>query len=479
MKPGIARAALNENRTHTLPDPPPGPDRLPAAFRARMQSLLAAEAGDFFAHYADPPQAGLRFNTLKAASEDLEAQLPFRLEPLPWSPDGRLILAADSPPGLHPAHAAGLYYIQEPAAQAVAEILDPQPGELILDLAAAPGGKTTDIAARMQNRGLLLANEVHPKRVWDLAKNLERWGARNVLVANETPERLAENLPGAFDRVLVDAPCSGEGMFRKMPEAVRDWSPEFVAGCAARQDLILSAAARLVRPGGWLCYSTCTFAPEENEAVVDEFLTAHPDFRLVTPAWRPGYSEGLRTFPNQATPVRLWPHRAPGEGHFIALLQRAGSTQPEPAPSPQRASPALARLQPLWRKFAAESLHPNLDFSPARLLLVKSYLYALPPGLPDLSRLHVVRPGLWLGSFHKDRFEPSHALAMALTPAEARRTQDLDDEKAALYLRREALPSPGEDGWTLVTFRGRFPLGWGKRVRGLLKNHYPQGLRVV
>ncbi len=478
-------------------------DHLPPPFVQRMIALLGEEAPAFFAHYDAPPDIGLRVNTLKLAPEEYRALSPFDLDPLPWNPTGYRVLKSDSSPGIHVTpgshlhHAAGLYYLQDLSAQAVAEVLDPQPGERILDLAAAPGGKTTHIAAKMQNRGVLVANEIHPKRVWDLARNLERWGARNVLIANETPERLAARLSEYFDRVLVDAPCSGEGMFRKMPEAVRDWSPEFVAGCAIRQTAILDTAAELVRPGGWLCYATCTFAPQEDEHIIARFLDDHADFELVTPAWKPGFSPALSPLPSSAgaggprpyeasspqagrgpggAAIRLWPHLAPGEGHFIALLRRSGSAEAS-VPEPARPAHGLKNLLPYWEAFRAHALH--LELPTETLHLVKSFLYALPPDSPDMAGLNIVRPGWWLGSFKKDRFEPSHALALALLPAEARRTVSLDAAAAGRYLHREAFRADGEDGWVLVTLDGRFPLGWGKRVRGLVKNHYPSGLRLL
>ena len=464
---------------------------LPPAFLTRMNTLLGDEYEAFLASYAATPNVGLRVNTLKLSAEDFQTASPFPLEPIPWNPSGFRVLESETRPGLHPFHAAGLYYLQEPSAQAVAEILDPQPGERILDLAAAPGGKTTHIAAKMKNQGVLVANEIHPKRVWDLAKNLERWGARHVLITHETPEHLADALPEYFDRVLVDAPCSGEGMFRKTPDAIRDWSPEFVAGCALRQTNILDTAAQLVRPGGWLCYATCTFAPEENEHVIARFLESHPDFTLVSPPQKPGFTPTSPTAPfplfspapSSSTTTRLFPHRAPGEGHFIALMQRA----PAPLPNSQFAIPnsqfTIKSLLPYWDSFVRETL--TLSLNPTHLRLVKSYLYALPPDAPDLRGLNVIRPGWWLGSFKKDRFEPSHALAMALRPEEAQQTLSLTEPDALAYLRRDTLRFPPDqlpDGWTLVTLQtavGSFPLGWGKAVKGTLKNHYPAGLRFV
>ena len=224
-------------------------------------------------------------------------------------------------PGKHPYHAAGLYYLQDPSAMAVAELLDPQPGERVLDLAAAPGGKATHIAAKMQGQGLLVANEIHPKRAWELAGNLERWGAINVAITNETPERLAERFEDFFDRVLVDAPCSGEGMLRKGEAARVEWAPELVHGCALRQTTILEQAARLVRPGGRLVYSTCTFNPEENEGTVARFLDTHPEFELIEPSRRPGF------FTRQA---RLARRR--GSGQALPLPRARGTRKGMPLP---------------------------------------------------------------------------------------------------------------------------------------------------
>lgn len=294
--------------------PPPVP--VPPRFLERMRALLGEEYPQLAALYAAPPTHGLRVNTLKLTPDRFSELSPFPITPLPYSPAGFLV-DDEARPGKHPYHAAGLYYLQDPHAQAVAEILAPQPGERVLDLAAAPGGKTTHLASKMQHQGVLVANEIKTKRVGHLAANLERWGERNVAVTNETPERLADFFGPFFDRVLVDAPCSGEGMFRKDPAARQDWSEEMIAGCAARQSAILRVAARLVRPGGWLCYATCTFAPEEDEDIVRRFLDDHMDFEIVRDTCF-GNDPG-----NTTHGLRLWPHHSPGEGHFIALLQRS------------------------------------------------------------------------------------------------------------------------------------------------------------
>jgi len=269
---------------------------IPVAFLERMERLLGGEYPAFLASYDERPSVGLRVNTLKIAPEVFRQIAPFELTPVPWCAAGFTIVEGDVEPGKHPYHPAGLYYLQDPSAMAVAELLDPQPGERVLDLASAPGGKATHIAAKMQGQGLLVANEIHSKRAWELASNLERWGVANVAITHETPERLAERFEGFFDRVLVDAPCSGEGMMRKGTAARIEWAPELIRGCTFRQADILEHAARLVRPSGWLAYSTCTFNPEENEGTVSHFIAARPDFELVEPPRQPGFTPGRSFF---------------------------------------------------------------------------------------------------------------------------------------------------------------------------------------
>ena len=323
---------------------------LPPVYLRRMEELLGDEYPAFLHIYTQPPSAGLRVNTLKISSAEFQKTAPFNMEPLPWEPDGFKLQAGDhslqsthAQPGKHPFHAAGLYYLQDPSAMAVVELLDPQPGEKVLDMSAAPGGKSTQIACRMQNQGLLVANEMHPKRVWDLAENLERWGARHTTILNEEPSQLADHFGAFFDRVLVDAPCSGEGMFRKSKEARTAWSEQLVMSCATRQLSILTQAARLVRPGGVLVYSTCTFAPEEDELLIARFLESHaryayPAFEVVQTQPRSGFSSGRPEWighPAYAAlaaqlrhTLRLWPHLSAPEGHFAALLRRTDDEPP-------------------------------------------------------------------------------------------------------------------------------------------------------
>jgi NOL1/NOP2/sun family putative RNA methylase len=469
-----------------------------------MQRLLGDEYPAFLEACCAPATAGLRANTLKISPQDLASRLSFDLSPVPWCPAGFVLQAEPGgiSPGRHPYHAAGLYYLQEPSAMAVAELLDPQPGERILDLCAAPGGKSTHLAALMGGAGLLVANESHPRRVWELTENLERWGARNTIILNENPDRLAKRLPGFFDRVLVDAPCSGEGMFRKSEAARRDWSPEIVQSCALRQSTILEAGAQLTHPGGVLVYSTCTFNPTENERVIAGFLKKHPNFELVQTTHRPGWSPGRaewvegHSMPVLERGVRLWPHMARGEGHFIAILRQ---TSAKPLQTDGTVSLAPARhashyLSPsadtcqAFNQFCQADLNQQTQtaFRQERMCLVGEKLYLIPPGAPDLEGLRAIRAGWWLGNIyarqkgHGYRFEPSHALALGLRCEDARQALNLEasSTSAIAYLRGEVLDWRGEDGWALVCVDG-FPLGWGRASQGKLKNHYPRGLRWV
>ena len=487
---------------------------IPPLFLERMQRLLGDEYPAFAAALQEQPVSGLRVNTLKLSAEEFLKISPFPLgervawcdsaftltpAPLPSltpnpSPDGRGEGVRE--PGKHPYHLAGLYYLQDPSAMAPAELLDPQPGENVLDLAAAPGGKTTALAALMQGKGLLVANEIKDKRVGHLAVNVERWGAGNVVITNETPERLADHFGAFFDRVLVDAPCSGEGMFRKDMGARRDWSLEMVAGCAIRQRNILRLAAKLVQPGGYLLYSTCTFAPEEDEQVISTFLDEFPEYSVERLPDLPGLQRGRPEWTKAGDrgkgiggAVRLFPHHVKGDGHFICMMRRAWEAQGQGrwrGDTLVRPSHAQERL---WQAFAEVVL--KVDFDPNRMRVRGERLYHVPEEMPDFGSLRLLHPGVWLGTFKKERFEPAHPLALFLRPGQARNVLDLPSAEASggpqssgtshsplqAYLRGESLPSDGTTGWTLVTVDG-WPLGWGKCVQGLIKNHYPRRWQV-
>lgn len=444
---------------------------LPAEFLKRMQGMLKEEYPAFLAGYKKERACGLRVNTGKISCEDAKRLMPFSFAPVEWCDTG-FSYQEQERPGKHPYHEAGLYYIQEPSAMAAAELLTPALGERILDLCAAPGGKTTQIAAKLQRTGLLVSNEIHPQRVKILSQNVERMGLRNTVVTNETPERLAERFPEYFDRIIVDAPCSGEGMFRKDQQAVTEWSPENVPRCAKRQKEILSCAYHMLRFGGFLVYSTCTFSEEENEEVIETLLKEHKE---LTPT--------ERTMPDSFVKCRipgayrLYPHRLKGEGHFVSVLQKgqAGARRTLPELKPFRDKKALQE----YNNFKKEA---GISIEGENYLLFGDHLYLVPEGMIDLKGLKVERPGLQLGAFKKNRFEPSHALAMALHAEEAQNhiSFPADSPQIQAYFRGESIPVPDGGtlrGWRLVLVDG-CPAGWGKASGGIIKNHYPKGLRV-
>ncbi len=428
---------------------------LPEAFLNRMKQQLGQEYPDFLCSLERPRAVALRFNPLKGE----QPQLPFVKAPVPWEPQG-YYYDPQSRPGLHPYHEAGVYYLQEASAMAPVALLDPQPGEWVCDLCAAPGGKTTQIAGRMGGGGLLLCNEINSKRAKILSRNIERMGVSNALVTNEHPEKLAQRLEGCFDRVLIDAPCSGEGMFRKEEAAVTDWSEETVAMCARRQKEILGSGAMLVRPGGRLVYSTCTFAPQENEQVVAEFLESHPDFEpeVVDAPW---------FVPGENGSYRMWPHKLLGEGHFAAVLKRKGEAEHN--------IPQEVKKEKLPREWTAFAKELGIQLPDGSAILFGQSLYWAPAGMPELKGLKVERPGLELGIAKKDRFEPAHALALWLRCCERMEDYGWDSREMTAYLHGDVVPS-GKKGWCLVRADG-YSIGWGKGDGSVLKNHYPKGLR--
>ncbi|WP_026679076.1 MULTISPECIES: RsmF rRNA methyltransferase first C-terminal domain-containing protein [Fictibacillus] len=450
---------------------------LPDDFVQRMNQRLKDEAEAFLSTYENKKTSGLRVNPLKLTVNAFKELFPYHLEEVPFCPTG-FYYNDDIQPGKHPFHHAGLYYIQEPSAMFVAETLSPKPHERVLDLCAAPGGKTTQLAGMMKNKGLLIANEIHPKRVRALSENVERMGITNCIVTNETPERLAEKFHGFFDKILVDAPCSGEGMFRKDPEAIQFWSREHVEASAHQQIHILHSAYHMLKEGGTLVYSTCTFSPEENEQTIETFLNEHPDMVLVpiekqdgikcgVPEWTKGNLTDI------SMTARLWPHFVKGEGHFVARLKKEGST---PEWNGRYASSNVGKSQLNdFRIFEKNYLTTSISRT---ILAFKNQLYALPENCPSLEGMKVVRPGLHLGELKKNRFEPNHALSHALRPDEFKYSCSFhpDDDAWKKYLRGETLETGKDRGWMAVTIEN-FPLGWGKETKGILKNFYPKGLR--
>ena len=454
---------------------------LPEEFLSRMERLLGEEYPEFLQSYDRPRAQALRFNPLKGDIGEFLEKAPFTLTPVPWEPNGFYYGTLDTP-GKHPYHEAGVYYIQEPSAMAPAAYLGVRPGERILDLCAAPGGKSTQIAAAMQGRGILVSNEIHPARAKILSENIERMGIVNAVVTNESPQHLAEKFESWFDRIMVDAPCSGEGMFRKNEEACIEWSSDNVKLCASRQLEILDCAAGMLKPGGTLVYSTCTFAPEEDEETVSIFLWQHEDFLLCETKKYPGMSQGRGDWITDAVPgmenaIRLFPHKLEGEGHFLAVLKKKGEV-PEHFQGfcGGQESPASKNDLGEYPVFAAE----NLRQLPAGMLLrFGDQLYLAPEGIPALKGLKVLRPGLHLGTLKKNRFEPSHALALALSPGDVKHTWDLPSDSAEIrgFLGGQTFPAEGEKGWYLITADG-YSIGWGKLAGAVMKNHYPKGLRI-
>ncbi|MBT2292990.1 RsmB/NOP family class I SAM-dependent RNA methyltransferase [Paenibacillus albidus] len=455
-------------------------ERLPAAYTTSMREMLGQEADAFLESYNDKRTQGLRFNRLKSvagagrrAAE--HSEVLFNLKPVPWC-SGGFYYEEPARPGRHPYHAAGLYYIQEPSAMSAAELLAPLPGETVLDLAAAPGGKTTHIAALMQGQGLLVTNEIHPERAKILAENVERLGITNALVTCATPQELSKRFPQSFDRIMLDAPCSGEGMFRKDPDATREWSPDHVEMCAARQWDILQEAYLMLKPGGHLAYSTCTFNRMENEDTIARLTASYPDLELVAQK-------------------RLWPHLEKGEGHFVALLRKQPASGTESGgkrrPGKSRdnnSARTYAAARGAFQQFeawAADEL-PGFQGHGVPILFGES-LYLLPEAFDGklhtglLTGLRVPRAGLHIAHMKKNRIEPAHALAMALQTGQAVRSYDMTGEGPEIeaWLRGESLPVPADlHGWTLVTVDG-LPVSWGKASSGQLKNHLPKGLRMM
>ena len=465
-------------------------ENLPEDYHSSIQRLLGDDAPRFFQAMMEVSQSGLRLNPKKNKISSLEKALGVPFQIVPWEENG---YSYPIGPGLgkHPFHAAGLYYLQEPSAMAPVGVLDPKPRERILDLCAAPGGKTTQILDRMKGEGYLLANDPNPRRVQALARNIERWGARNIAVVSETPDRLSDHFGEYFDRVLVDAPCSGEGTFRSHPAEIKKWSLKFVYRCASIQDEILWYASKMVRPGGTLVYSTCTFNQEENEVVIERFLSKRPEFSLETIPQKPGFSSGIPLSRQEkvdlSRTVRIWPHLAPGEGHFVALLKKAGDADHLPKLAERQEVETSPDKIEIYRDFFQNTLVRNAnteDLAPenSHLEVFGSQLYSISPDAPSLKGLNVIHWGFWMGNFRSGRFIPSPALASGMNPADIQTVLEfsLDDPQLKSYLRGSPIKIP--DGsekartWALVCAEG-VPIGWGKIQGDRLKSHFPSWLR--
>ena len=458
---------------------------LPEEFLSRMKSYLEGDEYEaFLSSYDDIPNRSLRINRLKKSSggKTPEGTLSLILKDrVAWCENG-YYYDEDDRPGRHAYHEAGLYYIQEASAMAPVEWLDVRPGMKVLDLCAAPGGKSTEIAGAMENKGLLITNEPEPDRARILSLNIERSSVGNALVTSEMPDRLSGRFEGFFDRILVDAPCSGEGMFRKNPDAVNEWSSANVGYCAERQTGILREAAKMLFPGGIMVYSTCTFSKDENEEMIESFLKENNGFSPVDPDTIKRLPEG---FIKTEYGVRIYPHKVRGEGHFFSILKREGDVPGEikRLSSNGALDRALNADIKLFNDFAHESL-PDLVLPEGMIHTFGEQLYLAPEDCPGLRGLKVLRPGLHLGTLKNKRFEPSHALALFISPDEAVLNAEINGspDLALKYMRGETLPADiingnGRKGWCIVSVDG-YSIGWGKSDGRIIKNHYPRGLRI-
>lgn len=466
---------------------------LPTDFISKYTRLLGDEAPAFFDTFDDQVQKAYRINPLKA--HPIVSDTPDH-GPVPYGQWGHFGAVS----GHSVDHVTGVVYSQEPSAQFVGEVLQPQPGERVLDLAAAPGGKTTHLAAFMQQDGLLWANEIFMNRAKILSENIERMGVQNSIVSSHAPAELSVKLPQFFDKILLDAPCSGEGMFRKNPAAVAQWHQDFPQELADLQREILQEAMKMLRPGGQIVYSTCTFAPEEDEQMIAWLMQEYPEMTLLPiekpahthvsdgrPAWADhDYTAGQTaesTTVDQielAKTARLWPQVLQGEGHFAAKLQKsATATETEVNVKPIVPSPLSRAQEQIVTAFLSDTL-VDFDLAGRTLTLFGDRLYLAPVDTPDITGMKILRLGLELGTFKKNRFEPAHALALALPPTAFVQTYALDTADWAKFVHGDVIrpDEPLQKGWVVMTANEN-GAGWGKFVDGQIKNFFPKGLRFV
>lgn len=452
----------------------------PVTFTEKMKAILQDEYEDFLKGYERTRHYGLRVNRTKLSAEKFERMSLYDLKKVPWI-DNAFEYDESVSPAKHPYYFAGLYYLQEPSAMTPANLLPIEPGDRVLDLCAAPGGKATELGAKLNHTGLLVANDISNSRAKALLKNIELFGIPNVLVTSEPPEKLAGKFPGFFDKILIDAPCSGEGMFRKNPGMMKDWETYGPKHYSELQRSIVPHAIRMLKPGGMLLYSTCTFSPEENEGTVKFMLELDPDLEVVEiPNRYEGFAPGRPELIEGGTDdlkncVRIWPHKMNGEGHFIALLHKKGETVSQ-TEKHKKEKPLPALLQ----EFMKDCSYP-IDGNDIEIQ--EDRVYLMPEGIKGIKGLRFLRSGLLLGTLTKDRFEPSQAFAMVLKKDQYKAVIDLPamDHRVIRYLKGETievddLPLKRQKGWQLVCVDG-FPLGWGKLVNGSLRNKYLPGWR--
>ncbi|NLP46875.1 MAG: SAM-dependent methyltransferase [Epulopiscium sp.] len=454
---------------------------LPQKFIQRMKIQLKEEWKDYLQIFNEPYSSGLRVNTLKISPQKFKQIAPFQLEPISWCKEG-FYYQKNVFPAKHPYHHAGLYYLQEPSAMAPGAILDIEPGDIVLDLCAAPGGKSTHLGARLNNQGVLISNDISPTRGKALLKNIELFGIRNAVILSETPEKLSTFFPEYFTKIIVDAPCSGEGMFRKDPSAIKNWENYGAEYCCPLQKNILDNAAAMLKPDGLLLYSTCTFSPEENEGIIENFLKCHPEFNIVPIPLIKGFSKGKPDWVNGRkdleNTVRLWPYKLKGEGHFIALLKKNNYKIKSASFNFYKNSSSIRNKQQDNENLNEFYCFINEVIKDPSLLqgniqLIGQQVFLVPDGIPSLKGIRVLRSGWYLGELKKKRFEPSQGFAMGLTKESVNQVIDfsVNDTQVIRYLKGETIEIKGNAGWNLVCVEG-YPLGWGKIQNGRLKNKY-------
>ena len=488
---------------------------LPEQFKTRMKEYLEVSYEAFIASYETSEVKGIRLSSffrgdgpfamgslpLSVKSAEGQNESGTNWQKVVWCDNGYFLNADDFNeirPGKHPLHEAGAYYIQEPSAMAPVAYMDIRPGDRVLDLCASPGGKSTQIAALLRGEGILVSNEIMPDRAKILSENIERMGVRNALVISEDPRNISDRFYGFFDKILVDAPCSGEGMFRRSDVAINEWSLDNVANCAKRQEWILDEAAKMLRENGTLCYSTCTFSKEENELQIVNFLERHEEFSLGEMTKFEGMRSGFAAGEYESVGIRIFPHEANCEGHYLCKLvkkrrmsgQESGchedkavnKVMPLGGFEPELSKKDAADLKEMY-KFFDETFSEESDFKEyikeRKITRFKDRVYLLPKECPKLDGLKVLRPGLHLGTILKNRFEPGHALAKCLSCYDVKRACILepDGDEAKKYIAGETFNFDGDlPGWYVV-FAGIYPLGWGKLTNSIMKNHYPKGLR--
>ena len=445
---------------------------LPSAFTEKMKMILGAEYEEFEKSYEEPRNFGLRVNTAKISPAEFKKIAPFHLTEIPWVENGFYYEERDFP-SRHPFYYAGLYYLQEPSAMTPASRLPVSSGERVLDLCAAPGGKATELGAKLSGTGLLVANDISASRARALLKNIEVFGVPNSFLLNEVPSHISEEFEEYFDKILVDAPCSGEGMFRKDADVAKAWDAEKPLACAKIQKDIILQAARMLRPGGMMLYSTCTFSPEENEQIIAYLLKERKEMHLEDIEGYAGFSKGRPELadgnPELEKCVRIWPHRMAGEGHFLALLRKEGEVFPS-EDLKERPKISKAERKILEEFFQDVSGRIQVDQIEVR----KGQVYWRSGVTDERKGLTFLRNGLYLGELKKDRFEPGQAFAAALKKEEYASVLDFEqtDERVIRYLKGETIsvddmPVKRKKGWQLVCVSG-YPLGWGKLALSLI-----------